>query len=103
MDMEDEKSEPITEVKFVEVNDPVKIFLKVKSDSSASSSKSESSSESSSATGIAAENVDLVYKAPPAKLFRSSFIDKTKELFSRNRDDVAFAPEMKSPLKAKSV
>lgn len=98
MDIEDQRSEPITEVKFMEVNEPVKIFLKVKSESS----KSESSSEGSSSSAvISAEDVDLVYKSPP-RFFRSSFIHKTKELFSKNHTD-AFEDDSKNPLKAKSV
>lgn len=96
--MEDEKSEPITEVKFMEVSEPVKIFLKVKSESS----KSESSSESSSSSvTVAAEDVNLVYKSTP-RFFRSSFIHKTKELFNKNHTD-AFEDDKMQPLKAKLV
>lgn len=98
MDMEDEKSEPITEVKFMEVNEPVKVFLKIKSESS----KSESSSESSSSSvTVAAEDVDLVYKSPP-RFFRSSLIHKTKVLFTKNHTD-AFEDDKMQPLKAKLV
>lgn len=100
MDIEDQKSEPITEVKFVEVQDPVKKFLKV----SPSNPKAESSSSEGNSNAISAENVDLVFKTSP-RFFRSSFIDKTKELFSNNNNtgDDAFEVDSKRPLKAKSV
>lgn len=98
MDIEDQKSESITEVKFVEIRDPVKKFLTV----STSESKSEPNSERIS-NAVNTENVDLVFETPP-RFFRSSFIHKTKELFSKNHTtDDAFESDSKQPLKAKSV
>lgn len=98
MDMEDQKSEPITEVKFVEARDPVKQFLKVSAEQKSQSSSEGNSSEITAEAGP--EDVKLFYKAP--RFFRSSFIDKTKELFTKNHNE-AFEVDSRRPLKAKLV
>lgn len=87
--MEEQKSEAIiTEVKILDPYDPKK------SDDDENSVKTDSTEE------ICTENVDLVYKKPP-RLFRSSLIHKSKQLFVKEkyRDDGDETDDSK-PLKA---